>query len=80
MNALTITKEPPSLAELAARLPARTTGTPHSMTQQDGYRMIERRARQASIKTEIGNHSLRATGNTDYLKSDGSLAETQDGE
>ena len=37
--------------------------------------MIERRARQAGIQTKIGNHSLRATGITDYLKSNGSLAE-----
>ena len=37
--------------------------------------MIERRACQVGIKTKIGNHSLRATGITDYLKSDGSLAE-----
>ena len=37
--------------------------------------MIERRARQAGITTKIGNHSLRATGITDYLKSNGSLAE-----
>jgi len=35
------------------------------MTQQDGYRMIQRRARQAGIKTRIGNHSMRATGITD---------------
>jgi site-specific recombinase XerD len=53
------------------------TGTPHRMRQQDAYRMIERRARQAGIKTKIGNHSLRATGITDYLKSDGSLAEAR---
>jgi hypothetical protein len=65
-----------------ARGPGRETPSPHDWhaAQHDGYRMIERRARQASIKTKIGNHSLRATGNTDYLKSDGSLAETQDGE
>ncbi len=47
------------------------------MTQQDGYRMIGRRARQAGIKTRIGNHSMRATGITDYLKSDGTLERAQ---
>jgi integrase len=47
------------------------------MTQPDAYRTIERRARQAGTKTKIGNHSLRATGITDYLKSDGSLAEAR---
>jgi integrase/recombinase XerD len=59
------------------RTTGRSTGTPHRMAQQDGYRMIERRARQAGIKTKIGNHSLRATGITDYLKSDGSVAEAR---
>lgn len=59
------------------RTTGRATGTPHRMAQQDAYRMIERRARQVGIKTKIGNHSLRATGITDYLKSDGSLAEAR---
>lgn len=53
------------------------TGTPHRMTQQDGYRMIARRARDAGIETRIGNHSLRATGITDYLKSEGTLEHAQ---
>lgn len=47
------------------------------MTQQDGYRMTARRARQAGIKTRIGNHSLRATGITDYLKSEDTLEHAQ---
>lgn len=59
------------------RTTGRSTGVPHRMTQPDAYRMIERRARQAGIQTKIGNHSLRATGITDYLKSDGSLAEAR---
>ncbi len=59
------------------RTTGRSTGTPHRMTQQDGYRLIERRAKQAGIKTRIGNHSMRATGITDYLKSDGSLSEAR---
>lgn len=59
------------------RTTGRSTGTPHRMTQPDAYRMIARRARQAGIQTKIGNHSLRATGITDYLKSDGSLAEAR---
>jgi site-specific recombinase XerD len=60
------------------RTTGRSTGTPHRMTQQDGYRLIERRAKQAGIKTRIGNHSMRATGITDYLKSDGSLAKARE--
>ena len=63
------------------RTTGRSTGTPHRMTQQDAYRMIQRQAAQAGIKTRIGNHSMRATGITDYLKSDGSLSEArEDGE
>jgi len=59
------------------RTTGRFTGRPHRMTQQDGYRMIQRRARNAGIKTRIGNHSLRATGITDYLKSEGTLEHAQ---
>ena len=59
------------------RTTGRSTGTPHRLTQQDTYRLIERRAKQAGIKTRIGNHSMRATGITDYLKSDGSLSEAR---
>jgi hypothetical protein len=47
------------------------------MTQQDAYRLIQRHAKRAGIKTRIGNHSMRATGITGYLKSDGSLAEAR---
>ena len=59
------------------RTTGRSTGTPHRMTQQDAYRLIQRHAKHAGIKTRIGNHSMRATGITDYLKSDGSLAEAR---
>jgi site-specific recombinase XerD len=59
------------------RTTGRSTGRPHRMTQQDGYRMIQRRARHAGIKTRIGNHSMRATGITDCLKSDGTLEHAQ---
>jgi site-specific recombinase XerD len=59
------------------RTTGRSTGTPHRMTQPDAFRMIQRRARQAGIKTRIGNHSLRATGITDYLKSQGTLENAQ---
>jgi site-specific recombinase XerC len=59
------------------RTTGRATGTPHRMVQQDAYRMIQRRAGQAGIKTKIGNHSLRATGITDYLKHNGRLENAQ---
>ena len=47
------------------------TGNP--MWQQDAYRMIQRRAKAAGIRTHIGNHSFRATGITAYLKNGGRL-------
>lgn len=60
------------------RTTGRATGRPHRMTQPDAYRMIARHAKRAGIKTKIGNHSLRATGITDYLKAEGaSLAEAR---
>ena len=59
------------------RTTGRSTGTPHRMTQQDAYRLIQRHAKHAGIRTRIGNHTMRATGITDYLKSDGSLAEAR---
>jgi site-specific recombinase XerD len=59
------------------RTTGRSTGTAHRMTQPDAFRMIQRRAKQAGIKTHIGNHSLRATGITDYLRSEGTLENAQ---
>lgn len=43
------------------------------MSQPDAWRMIERRARAAGLRTRIGNHSFRATGITEYLKNGGKL-------
>ena len=34
------------------------TLTGNAMWQQDGYRMIQRRARATGIKTKIGNHTF----------------------
>jgi integrase len=45
--------------------------------QQDVYRMIQRRAKAAGIKTRIGNHTFRATGITAYLKNNGTLEHAQ---
>jgi integrase len=39
--------------------------------------MIRRRARTAGSEIRIGNHSLRATGITDYLKNQGTLENAQ---
>jgi len=51
--------------------------TGNAMWQQDGYRMIQRRARSAGIKTKIGNHTFRATGITAYMKNGGKLETAQ---
>ena len=45
------------------------TGNP--VTQPDVFRMIRRRALKAGIETQIGNHTFRATGITQYLKNGG---------
>ena len=51
--------------------------TERPLWQQDAYRMIQRRARAAGIKTRIGNHTFRATGITAYLKNGGKLEVAQ---
>jgi integrase len=47
------------------------------MSQSDAYRMIQRRAEAAGIRTKIGNHTFRATGITTYLKNGGKLEVAQ---
>jgi len=51
--------------------------TESAMWQQDAYRMIQRRAKAAGIKTKIGNHTFRATGITAYMKNGGKLETAQ---
>lgn len=46
-------------------------------SEPEGYRMIQRRAADAGIKTKIGNHTFRATGITAYLKNKGTLEAAQ---
>jgi len=59
------------------RTTGRKTGQAQAMWQQDVYRMIQRRAAPAGIKTRIGNHTFRATGITAYLKNKGALEHAQ---
>jgi integrase/recombinase XerD len=59
------------------RTTGRKTGQAQAMWQQDAYRMIQRRAAAAGIKTRIGNHTFRATGITAYLKNKGTLEHAQ---
>jgi integrase/recombinase XerD len=63
------------LFRTAAGKSGELTGNP--MWQQDAYRMIQRRARAAGLKTRIGNHTFRATGITAYLKNNGTLETAQ---
>jgi len=51
--------------------------TGNALWQQDGYRMIQRRARAADIKTKNGNRTFRATGITAYMKNSGKLETAQ---
>jgi integrase/recombinase XerD len=51
--------------------------TGNALWQQDAYRMIQRRALAAGIKTHIGNHTFRTTGITAYLKNGGALETAQ---
>jgi site-specific recombinase XerD len=55
----------------------RRTGQAQALWQQDVYRMIQRRAVAAGIRTRIGNHTFRATGITAYLKNKGLLEHAQ---
>lgn len=49
----------------------RLSGNP--MSQSDVYRMIRRWAVHAEIRTQIGCHTFRATGITEYLRNGGQL-------
>lgn len=51
--------------------------TDRPLSQADAWRMIRRRALAAGIMTQIGNHSFRATGITEYLRNGGKLEVAQ---
>jgi integrase/recombinase XerD len=51
--------------------------TKKPLSQPDAYRMVQRRAKATDIDTRIGNHTLRATGITAYLKNSGKLEVAQ---
>ena len=59
-------------SHLFRTVPRRSTlPTGNPVTQPDVFRMIRRRALVAEIGTQIGNHTFRATGITQYLKNGG---------
>ncbi len=66
--------EAPLFRTLAGRTGALTS---NGLAQQDAYRMVQRRAKAAGLRTRIGNHTFRATGITAYLKNGGSLEMAQ---
>ncbi len=45
----------------------------NAMGQADVFRMVVKRAKATGIRTQIGCHSFRATGITEYLKNGGKL-------
>ena len=51
--------------------------TQNRLSRSDAWRMIRRRAADAGIRCEIGNHTFRATGITNYMKNGGDLKEAQ---
>jgi integrase/recombinase XerD len=63
----------------AQRRPVRRQGQlqRQAPNPSDVHKMIRRRARQAGIETQIGCHSFRATGITNYLQNGGRLEVAQ---
>jgi len=51
--------------------------TQNRLSRSDAWRMVRRRALDAGIRSEIGNHTFRATGITNYMKNGGTLVEAQ---
>lgn len=47
------------------------------LTRNDAYRMVQRRARQAGMSGDVCNHSMRATGITEYMRNGGTLEKAQ---
>ncbi len=51
--------------------------TSHAYSRNASWKMIQRRAKAAGYFGEVGNHSLRATGITNYLAHGGQLEEAR---
>ena len=66
-----LAKDPKALLFQSCDRTGRLAGNP--LPQANAYAMIQRRARAAGIATRVGNHTLRATGLTAYLKNGGAL-------
>jgi integrase len=64
------------LFRTAVRLPGRPL-TEQRLERSEVWRMIRRRTNVAGIKTQICNHTFRATGITAYLSNGGTLEHAQ---
>src|SRR5262249_31490502 len=51
--------------------------TDRPMHRVDAWRMVKRRAHAAGVSPNIGNHTFRATGITDYMLNEGTLEHAQ---
>jgi integrase len=51
--------------------------TTHALSRDNAFRMVQRRAKKAGIRTQIGCHTFRATGITIYLTNGGDLEKAQ---
>lgn len=51
--------------------------TTRAVSRFDAYKMIQRRAEDASISSEIACHTFRATGITEYLRNGGTIEHAQ---
>jgi site-specific recombinase XerD len=51
--------------------------TARAMSRFDAYKMIQRRAQDAGILSEIACHTFRATGITEYLRNGGTIEHAQ---
>jgi integrase/recombinase XerD len=51
--------------------------TTRAMSRFDAYKMIQRRAQDAGISSEIACHTFRATGITEYLRNGGTIEHAQ---
>jgi integrase/recombinase XerD len=51
--------------------------TTRAMSRFDAYKMIQRRAEDAGISSEIACHTFRATGITEYLRNGGTIEHAQ---
>ncbi|HTQ58569.1 MAG TPA: hypothetical protein VMI94_29105 [Bryobacteraceae bacterium] len=70
-------KTPRAVAGPAAKLPMFFLPDEYTGGRFFGFFTVQRHGRHDGIRTRVDNHAMRATGITDYLKSDGSLVKAR---